>query len=212
MLINGKSIKSVNGFTLVELMVTLAVAAILASIALPSMTSFFDKKRVIETAEELYGNMQQARMESISRFKRVYVKFNDNAPGTAWQYGVSINADCDLSQTNPATAGVNACVLPVDDGDGNLDDGSGNIDSADLVLYRFTSSTHTNVSITSVSNTEIAFDPQRGTAEAGEIVLKSADNYTMKVITNALGQIKICSPNDDGSSTRHVGGYSSSGC
>lgn len=200
-----------NGFTLVELMVTLAVLAILASIALPSMGSFFDKRRVIETAEELYGNMQQARMESISRFRTVYVKFSGAAPGATWQYGVSTNADCDLTQTNPATAGVNACVLAVDDGDGNLDDGSGAIDSADLVLQRFTSSDHTNVSISSVSNLEIAFDPQRGTAEAGAITLQSEGGYAMKITTNALGQVRICSPESSGG-IKHVDGYSSSGC
>lgn len=43
----------VSGFTLVELMVTIAIIAILASIALPSYTSYVARSKIAEATSEL---------------------------------------------------------------------------------------------------------------------------------------------------------------
>lgn len=56
-----------RGFTLVELMVTLAVAAILATIAAPMLTGFLARSQMNAVANDFTGALQLARLEAVSR-------------------------------------------------------------------------------------------------------------------------------------------------
>lgn len=62
-----------SGFTLIELMVTLAVAAVLMAIAIPSFTSIINSSRLTSTANELVSSLQLARSEALRRNTRVRV-------------------------------------------------------------------------------------------------------------------------------------------
>ena len=54
-----------KGFTLIELMVTIAVAAILLAIATPSFTSIINSNRLTSAANEMVATLQAARMEAV---------------------------------------------------------------------------------------------------------------------------------------------------
>lgn len=54
-----------GGFTLVELMVTIAVAAILMAVALPSFQGVMRSNRVSTTTNQMIGALSLARMEAI---------------------------------------------------------------------------------------------------------------------------------------------------
>lgn len=56
-----------NGVTLVELMVTLAVFAILATIGIPSYANLVANNRATATANELLSTLQFARSEAVKR-------------------------------------------------------------------------------------------------------------------------------------------------
>ena len=64
---------AVRGFTLVELMVTVAVAAVLLAIAVPSFTSIVNSSRLTAQANEVVAALQSARMEAVRRNARVSV-------------------------------------------------------------------------------------------------------------------------------------------
>ena len=72
-----------GGFTLVELMVTLSVAAILAAAAVPSYRSFIGSQRVRAASFDMTSVLLQARSEALKRNRAVTV----TATGGSWQNG-----------------------------------------------------------------------------------------------------------------------------
>jgi prepilin-type N-terminal cleavage/methylation domain-containing protein len=67
-----------RGFTLVELMVTIAIAVILLSVAVPSFRGYFAKKKVEGTIAELVTDIQFARSEAVSRNVNMRMTFGSN--------------------------------------------------------------------------------------------------------------------------------------
>jgi len=65
--------KRVTGFTLIELMVTLSLAAILMAIAVPNMRTFIQNNRLTAAANDLLRSFQLARTEAIKRQQNVVV-------------------------------------------------------------------------------------------------------------------------------------------
>ncbi len=68
-----------RGFSMIELVITIAIAAILLTLAIPSFTSFLNSNRVSGQANELLATFQAARLESIRRGREVVVCGSSNA-------------------------------------------------------------------------------------------------------------------------------------
>ena len=65
-----------SGFTLIELMVTIAVLAIIVSIAAPSISTQLANQRVKSTTATFANALKEAKVESILRRQNVEVVYN----------------------------------------------------------------------------------------------------------------------------------------
>lgn len=64
-----------KGFTLIELMVTIAVLGIIASIAAPSMSLQLANQSVRSSAAMLENALKEAKVESVTRRQKIEVKY-----------------------------------------------------------------------------------------------------------------------------------------
>lgn len=79
-LTRGASGDHCGGFTLMELLVALAVAAILVTIAIPSYRSLVQRNTMTAAVNDLVGDLNFARNQAVTRGQRVYIcKSSGNA-------------------------------------------------------------------------------------------------------------------------------------
>src|SRR5438132_6317143 len=69
----GPCLQRDRGFTMVELMITLVLLAVLAGIAAPAMSQFIKASRLNSAANQFQADLQMARREAIRRNTRVLV-------------------------------------------------------------------------------------------------------------------------------------------
>ncbi|MDO9371047.1 MAG: GspH/FimT family pseudopilin [Gammaproteobacteria bacterium] len=165
------------GFTLIEAMVTVAVIAILAAIAVPAFQNIIDKRRLKEAAEQLYSDMQYARGEALKQNTPVTVAFG-GVGGTSWCYGIddtpATACDCANSPGNCTINGVEKVV---------------------------TSTGFRGISITSTTfgGNDTGFDSVRGMSiENGTASLSSSTGSKVDVIVGRVGRVRLCSPSGTG--------------
>jgi type IV fimbrial biogenesis protein FimT len=108
-----------KGFTLVELIVTLVVAAILLTLAAPNLGVFLQRDRLGAQANELLSDLAYARSEAIKRGAVVIVCKTTNPTAAA--------PGCDNTVANPWTGGR---VIWVDT------DNSGTMQAAEVLRVR----------------------------------------------------------------------------
>ena len=77
--LGGSMRKKENGFTLIELMVTIAVLAIIAMIAVPSFSNMLLKQNLKKSTQELANVLVQARSKAVLERREVTVQLNTSA-------------------------------------------------------------------------------------------------------------------------------------
>ena len=95
-----------KGFTLIELMVTIAIAGILVGIAIPNFTSIITSNRLTAGANELVTALNLARSEAVKRGIQVTVR-RKSSTSSQWELGwdvfVDVNGDETFSDNGNAT-------------------------------------------------------------------------------------------------------------
>ncbi|MCY7354477.1 MAG: GspH/FimT family pseudopilin [Lysobacter sp.] len=92
--------KRTNGFTLVELMVVIAIVAVLATLALPSFEGSMRSNRVATTTNEMMASLALARSEAIrsSRSSRVCASSDGATCVGTWNDGWIVATDMDANR------------------------------------------------------------------------------------------------------------------
>ncbi len=87
---------SESGFSMVEALVSMAILAIIAAIAIPNLITFKRNSQLGAAARELFSGFQQAKMTAIKRNANCTITFNQPVGGTTYNYIVYVDADNDL--------------------------------------------------------------------------------------------------------------------
>lgn len=177
-------VKPESGFTLVELMVTLAVLAIILAAAVPSFADFFDKYRLRGAVDDVVSVISDARAESVKIGRDVRVDFAGTTsawcvaanPAAAPSGGAAIGspADCDCS--------AGTC--------GAMPDGS---------VLAVPVGGHAGITASAATVAEaFNFDSRLGLisplAAHSATFTSPSGKYSLAVTVNPLGQASVCVP------------------
>ncbi|HJR72154.1 MAG TPA: GspH/FimT family pseudopilin [Luteimonas sp.] len=144
------------GFTLVELVVTLAVVAIIVSMAVPSFTGLMNSNRLTSQSNEIIAALQSARMDAIRR----------NAPA----YFCSSNNNATCTNTSPWTGWIVYTDIDRDN----------TVDAGELLRTGTVRGTVSVVTSSAIKNNRVAFRPD-GLAREGGVLLSGTFRICMPV-------------------------------
>jgi len=170
-----------RGFTLVELVIVMAIAAISLALAVPAYQNTIEKRQTTAKAEELAAFLASAQGEAVKMNKLVSVALN-YTDADNWCVGANEgDAPCDCTET--VTTEADYCSL--------------NEVAAVLGSNTYARS---NLSAKSADSTFV-FDPIRGTLVSGDLaaphgfeVSSDNGNWSLQVGVGATGRVKVCNP------------------
>lgn len=163
-----------HGFTLVESLVALAVAALLACAAAPSLQEAIEARRVDGAALQLAGDIQFARSEATARNRPVRVRFQSDRRGSCYvlHTGGARACECDPLRGSSACAGAS--------------------DSHAIKTVGWPASDRIELSANVGS---LLFDPLHGTTTpTGTLKIEGPRGRAVHHVVNIMGRVRSCSP------------------
>lgn len=177
-----------HGFTLVELMVVLAIIGIALVLSMPSWDSSVNKRRVTAAGEQLASSLSIAQTESIKRNQPFSVSFTRNS-AVDWCVGSALgDAGCDCEETDPLAAAYCA-----------IDGAPARWTNDDFPLVQMLLAED---QLPGSGDARIVFDPVRGILEpVGDRLslrlLSGNGEFALEVRVAPTGLLRICNPDTD---------------
>lgn len=200
-----------RGFTLIELVIVVVIAAIFVALAVPSFQNLIQKRRLTSATEQIAAFLAVAQGEAIKRNEVIVVSVKRNDSGEVWCLGAMIKtaADdhCDCESTS------------ADDGD-HCDftvDGAGVPQLVNQTGFQSFTMNDSVVGSSTNNDFNFNFDPIRGikvldsgstdSNTHGVTLVSSNSNFSLSVDISMTGRVRVCNP----VSTKAVPGFKSCG-
>ncbi|WP_022940879.1 GspH/FimT family pseudopilin [Psychromonas hadalis] len=161
-----------SAFTLIELLISMAVLMILISVASQSYNRLFAHQALTASGERLYQFLRLANSQSVKYNKKVYVHFCQQGTTDRWMMALSEQSACDCFTDN-------SCLLDGLQQRAELSDGKLVSTSVDDITF---------------NGLQASYNPMRFSVNAGSVILKDNNGYKLKVIQSTM-RLRICTPN-----------------
>ncbi len=170
------------GFTLVELLIGVAILGVLLALAAPSLADFINRRRVETVAAELATDLAYTKTEVVARTEDVFIRFNSNSEMTCYSITyLSGIGSCDCRRAAGTSCG-------------------GGLSSAyELKLTQLRKSL--GVTMTpSMTYSPFGFSPPLMTPSHADfyVTVAGSRGSTLLVKVNPAGRISTCSPSGSG--------------
>lgn len=168
-----------RGFTLVESLAAMAVVGIVATTALPSLSTVVATRRLDGAASQLAADLQFARSEAVMRRQPVRLTLQGDASGNRCYVLHTGDADaCSCEGQQPARCSGEAQALK-----------TVSLPQADGITLQ-------------ASANSLMFDPVHGTVSpTATLRVTGRDGRAVHQVVNLMGRVRTCSP------TAAVSGY-----
>lgn len=155
--------ETICGLTVVELLVVVAILAILLALAIPFSSTYLAQGRLGGAAEALAQDLQLAKSEALRRNADVTISFSS---GSTWCYG--------------SVVGATACNCTVA--------GSCTLRRVDQNAY-----TGVTMAAPTFTGSAATFTSRQGLANAGAVEFSHPNAGTLRVSLGVAGRVSICS-------------------
>jgi type II secretory pathway pseudopilin PulG len=85
-----------NGFTILELIVIIAIFVTLLVVAIPGFSRWLPNYRLRAATRDLFSNLQHAKLTAVKRHRTCAISFNQDIGGTIYDYVVYVDMGNDL--------------------------------------------------------------------------------------------------------------------
>lgn len=162
-----------NGFSLIELLAAMTIAAITMTFVITGMGELLSRGRLESSAQKLYDTLNLARSEAIIRNSNFFVNITE---GANWCIGLDDTGTCACGTSNDCTVDGSEKVISATEFSGiSLEDNNG------LTSFRF--------------------DPRNGIPEQTTNAAYTESTYTfsnaagneLAVVVNSVGRMRLCS-------------------
>lgn len=95
--LKGTSRSNLSGFTLIEVMMVVAIAGVIISLAIPQLKPLIDRARTKTAVRQLRADLQKAKLEAVKRNTNCLVELTIASPGDAGSCLTCISTDNDCT-------------------------------------------------------------------------------------------------------------------